>query len=248
MKLTDHISMVGGGQYSAGLSSDYDGGVFLVRVAGQRWLIDAGSGYESRALHTAVRNELAGEPLDGIAITHSHSDHAGGAKSLSTEFGCEVYASGETSRRMASRDVEAVAADSAIRAGIYPADYRFGWLENVKALHSTGPTELANDHGESFIALPTPGHSDDHMCYVLEVSGSKFAFTGDLIFARGRVSLLGTDDCNIGALVESVSLLSSVNPDAILPGHGTVVMNGARWHIDRALKAFDHGQVPANFA
>lgn len=247
MKLTDHISMVGGGQYSSGLSSDYDSGVFLVRVARQRWLIDAGSGYDSRALQAAVRSELAGEPLDGIAITHSHSDHAGGAKSLSAEFGCMVYASGDTARRMASRDVEAVAADSAIRAGIYPPDYRFGWLDNVRALPPAGPTELASVQDEILTALPTPGHSADHMCYVLEVSGLKFAFTGDLLFARGRVSLLGTDDCNIGALKRSILLLNSLNPEAIFPGHGTVVMNGARWHMDRALQAFDRGQVPANF-
>lgn len=243
MNLDDCIAMVGGGRYSAGLSCDYDSGVFLVRVDGQRWLIDAGAGYDSSALHSMIRTELAGEALDGVALTHSHADHAGGARDLALEFGCGVFASGDASRRMASRDVAEVAVDSAIRAGIYPADYRFGWFEPNNL--PLGTANLVSGEGEGLMAVPTPGHSHDHVCYILDVGGKRYAFTGDLVFARGRVALLGSADSDIGELNRSIQSLASLNPDAILPGHGTVVMNGAQWHLDAALHAFRNGQIPA---
>ena len=78
-------------------------------------------------------------------------------------------------------------------------------------------------------AMATPGHTNDHMAYIAELDGRKIAFTGDLIYSRGKIwqgYQLDWDHWRgLGYEAEFRSLLKvkDEHPDLILPSHGKVL-------------------------
>jgi glyoxylase-like metal-dependent hydrolase (beta-lactamase superfamily II) len=68
--------------------------------------------------------------------------------------------------------------------------------------------------------LHTPGHTPDHVCFVLEADGT--LFTGDVVLGRGT-SMVDPPEGDMGAYVRSVGRLRSLEPRAIYPGHGPVI-------------------------
>src|SRR5919106_78329 len=77
------------------LGSGSTGNAVLICAGGTRVLVDAGMS----AKETARRLALVGEDvtrLDGVIITHEHSDHAGGLRVLLKSLACPVYISGAT--------------------------------------------------------------------------------------------------------------------------------------------------------
>jgi phosphoribosyl 1,2-cyclic phosphodiesterase len=77
------------------LGSGSTGNAVLIVAGETRVLVDAGLS----ARETVRRLALVGEDaarLDGIIITHEHSDHAGGLRVLLKSLSCPVYISGPT--------------------------------------------------------------------------------------------------------------------------------------------------------
>ncbi len=77
------------------LGSGSTGNAILIVAGETRVLVDAGMS----AKETVRRLALAGEDvtrLDGIIITHEHSDHAGGLRVLLKSLNCPVFISGAT--------------------------------------------------------------------------------------------------------------------------------------------------------
>src|SRR5215211_3997744 len=77
------------------LGSGSTGNSVLICAGGTRVLVDAGLS----AKETVRRLALVGEDaagLDGVVITHEHSDHAGGLRVLLKSLPCPVYISGAT--------------------------------------------------------------------------------------------------------------------------------------------------------
>ena len=77
------------------LGSGSTGNAVLIAAGGTSVLVDAGLS----AKETIRRLHLVGcDPasLDGVVITHEHSDHAGGLRVLLKTLDCPVYISGAT--------------------------------------------------------------------------------------------------------------------------------------------------------
>src|ERR687895_1803503 len=77
------------------LGSGSTGNAVLICAGRTRVLVDAGLS----AKETVRRLALVGEDvaaLDGVVVTHEHSDHAGGLRVLLKSLSCPVYISGET--------------------------------------------------------------------------------------------------------------------------------------------------------
>jgi len=72
-----------------------------------------------------------------------------------------------------------------------------------------GSTELT--------VLHTPGHTDDHICYL----GEDVLFTGDHIISGSTVIL---EDAS--AYMDSLEAVEKVTPELILPGHGERITDG----------------------
>jgi glyoxylase-like metal-dependent hydrolase (beta-lactamase superfamily II) len=69
-------------------------------------------------------------------------------------------------------------------------------------------------------ALHTPGHTWDHVCYVLEQERAVFA--GDLVAGAGSL-VVGPGRGEFAASLRSLALLAQQQPTTLYPGHGPVV-------------------------
>ena len=83
------------------------------------------------------------------------------------------------------------------------------------------------DHLESLrladatlVALHTPGHTWDHVCYHLEQEAA--IFTGDLVAGTGSL-VIGPGRGELAASLRSLQLLAGREPRTLYPGHGPTV-------------------------
>src|SRR5215211_7891293 len=77
------------------LGSGSTGNSVLICAGGTRVLVDAGLSAKETARRLALVGVDAAR-LDGVVITHEHSDHAGGLRVLLKSLSCPVYISGAT--------------------------------------------------------------------------------------------------------------------------------------------------------
>lgn len=134
--------------------------------------------------------ELAGgAEVRLVVLTHAHPDHAAGAERAGGLFGASVAASERT----------------------------LGRLE-VDGRPLRDGDELPVDGGDASLrVLETPGHSDDHLCF-LRPTG-RVLFTGDLVLGEGS-SLVGHPEGSVADYLASLDRLIAEEPRLILPGHG----------------------------
>jgi glyoxylase-like metal-dependent hydrolase (beta-lactamase superfamily II) len=107
------------------------------------------------------------------------------------------------------------------------------WVDNAIA---DGETVRLGD--DEYVALHTPGHKDDHLCFYSETAGVLFA--GDLVFQNGsfgrtdlaegdRDLLIQSIDCVMGTVDESLSEMHV--------GHGPSVIDRPYDDIELASRA-----------
>jgi glyoxylase-like metal-dependent hydrolase (beta-lactamase superfamily II) len=68
----------------------------------------------------------------------------------------------------------------------------------------------------SITALYTPGHSADHLCFLLP--DDRVIFTGDLILGQGS-SMVTYPEGDVAAYLRSLDRLASLQPRTLFPGH-----------------------------
>lgn len=157
-------------------------------------LIDAGVG-EPRHLD-AIAEALAGARLAQVLVTHAHVDHASGAPALHRMFGVSRF----LKRPWPERDATWPVAWEAVRDG-----------EVVRA----GDTEL--------VAIHTPGHAPDHLCFWHEPS--RTVFGGDLAIKGTSVWIPARLGGDLGAYLASLERVLALNPARMLPAHGSPIDN-----------------------
>src|SRR5207245_11177976 len=65
-------------------------------------------------------------------------------------------------------------------------------------------------------ALYTPGHSADHLCFLIAEDGA--IFTGDLILGRGS-SMVTYPEGDVAAYLRSLDRVAELEPRMLFPGH-----------------------------
>ena len=83
-----------------------------------------------------------------------------------------------------------------------------------------GPGEVVEAGELRLVAVHTPGHSPDHLCFVAEPD--RLLFTGDTVLGRGT-SVIDPPEGDMAAYVRSLETLRDLEPAVIYPGHGPVV-------------------------
>ncbi|CAB4852220.1 unannotated protein [freshwater metagenome] len=241
MRLLPGVHLVGSGSLGHSITDPHDSHVYLIDGGSDAVLIDAGCGLATDDI--IARIIAAGvEPtsVSRVLLTHAHADHAAGARFLADALGAEILASARVAEIVAAGDEFASGLSRARAAGTYP--------EEVVLTPTHCGVLLDNDDirvgGLVITALATPGHADGHLCFRVTIGPLMAVFTGDLVFARGRVALLSTEDSRPAVLAESIRRLAKVRPDVLLPGHGSFVLSRAGDHLRMALDAFDTGRVP----
>lgn len=140
----------------------------------------------------AIARTVGERAVAAVCLTHAHADHAGGARAAAAALDAPVAASPGTLDRLR--------------------------LEG-RVLRDGDAVEIDGGAGR-LEALETPGHSEDHLCFLWRPP--RALFTGDLVLGRGS-SLVGHPDGSVGACLASLARLAALRPGALHPGHGPPV-------------------------
>ncbi|WP_135820911.1 MBL fold metallo-hydrolase [Halostella litorea] len=106
------------------------------------------------------------------------------------------------------------------------------------AIADEGTVTLGDDE---YVALHTPGHKDDHLCFYS--AGAGVLFAGDLIFPNGSFGRTDLEEGDRGTLIESIERVESrVSGDLgeLHVGHGPSVSRNAYSHVELASEAARH--------
>ncbi|MFB6141557.1 MAG: MBL fold metallo-hydrolase [Halosimplex sp.] len=104
--------------------------------------------------------------------------------------------------------------------------------------HAIDDGETVQCGDDDYLALHTPGHKDDHLCFYAADPGVLFA--GDLVFENGGFGRTDLAEGDRATLIESVeSLLDTVSEDLaeMHTGHGPSITTNPYQDIELALQA-----------
>jgi glyoxylase-like metal-dependent hydrolase (beta-lactamase superfamily II) len=158
-------------------------------------LLDTGAGVPEymRELQ-AYLDERGWTQPSRVVLTHRHRDHLGGVPHLRERFrGLRVG-------KMLHRDAELP--------------------EGIEDLRDGATIEA---DGATLVALHTPGHASDHLCYYLVEE--KAVFTGDVVLA-GSTTVIPAEDGDLLDYMNSLKRLQALGVRRIYPAHGPVVEDG----------------------
>jgi glyoxylase-like metal-dependent hydrolase (beta-lactamase superfamily II) len=104
-----------------------------------------------------------------------------------------------------------------------------GGIGLVLLTHSHGDHTAGSDQLEAEVVLPsggeehfglralaTPGHAEDHVCFLTETS---ICFSGDLVLGLGS-TIVPPGGNSLAAFMDSLALLQAQEIELIAPGHG----------------------------
>ncbi len=200
----------------------------IIRNGRKCLLIDTGDERIARVLPT-----LGIDRVEQIVFTHHHRDQACGAN---------VFSDGKT-------QIKVPAAEAAFFADVesYWNNPKHRWhIYNQHPHHLMLAESLRVDgtvsDGDTFTFGPakitviaTPGHTDGHLSYLVDVDGIRACFSGDAIYDAGRIWELyslqkgvQTTDYHgfLGArdtLVQSLKKICGHEPALLVPSHGTIM-------------------------
>jgi len=246
VKIAEGVYLVGSGRSGFGLTDDYDCHVYLLDGGDTYVLVDAGSGRATQAIVAQIEADgLDPRRVRQILLTHGHADHAAGAAALRERLGAVVLASPEVARFVRDGDDRAISLDVARTAGLYPPDFTFQACPLERELAGGDAVDVGNLRVE---AVATPGHATGHLAYVVRREGKAAAFTGDALFAGGKILLQHTWDCSVQESIRSVERLAALDLEQLFPGHGVFVLREGRREVATAMQMVRRLLPPAQFA
>src|SRR5207249_7875837 len=155
-------------------------------------LIDTGIGVpEYVPLLQGYLHERGWRAPSRVILTHRHKDHLGGVKDLRAVF------PGLPVAKRLHRDEELPDGIDDIRDG-----------------------DVIEGDGVTLVAVYTPGHASDHLCYYLREE--RALFTGDVILG-GSTTVIPSDDGDLLEYLDSLRRLAQLDLRRIYPAHGPVI-------------------------
>src|SRR5262245_64624874 len=159
-------------------------------------LIDTGAGIEGYVpLFEGYLRQRGWRAPERIVLTHRHRDHLGGVAHLRERF------PGMPVAKMIWKDSDL----------------------------PDGVTDLADGarvegDGVTLVAVHSPGHASDHLCYYLPEE--RALFSGDLIL-NGSTTVIPEEDGDLGLYMASLRRVQALGVERIYPAHGPVVTDAA---------------------
>lgn len=181
-------------------------------------LVDFGSGEVLDHLE-----EMGVDRVTDVLMTHHHRDQGQGLP-RAVAAGIAIHVP-EVEQDLFARVDEMWGARSVVNDYNLRQD-RFSILEPVPIAGTVPEYRRADYHGVQVEVHPTPGHTTGSVTYVVERDGRRLGFTGDLIYAPGKVWSLAatqwsyTENEGAAMTVLSCYLLLREGLTLLLPSHG----------------------------
>ena len=169
-------------------------------------VIDPGPAQDDHV--AAIVEAAAGRTIAVIACTHTHRDHSPAAALLKAATGAPVIGCAALSLATVGPR-----ADAAFDAD-YAPDRVF---EDGEAIEFDG--------GKRIVAVATPGHTSNHLCYAFDGEGAGGAlFTGDHVMGWSTTVVVPPDG-DMGDYMASLDKLRQRDDRIFFPAHGPPVTN-----------------------
>lgn len=183
-------------------------------------LLDAATG---EAAHlTALVEALSGGSLGHVLVTHAHPDHADGCDSIARRW-----------------------PDAVFRKMPLPKRDR---LQSVEFVPIADGDRISAGDG-TLLAVHTPGHAPDHLCFFDEVTGT--LFSADLVVPGSTVVIPASRGGSLAQYLASLRRVLALAPVRMLPAHGHAIDDPAavlnqylehrQWREDQILTALRAG-------
>jgi glyoxylase-like metal-dependent hydrolase (beta-lactamase superfamily II) len=150
----------------------------------------------------AILSAVKGETVTHIVVTHHHSDHSPLSRPLAARTGAKVWG-------CAVHDLPA--------AGEIPLEAGYDRFVPDISVCDGATIEGA---GWTLEAIPTPGHTSNHICYAL--AGENALFSGDHIMGWST-TVITPPDGDMGDYLRSLELIRDRDFSVLWPTHGPPV-------------------------
>ena len=142
--------------------------------------------------HVTAILDAAPGPIRWIFVTHTHNDHSPATVPLQARTGAQVFG----------------------RVAAHPE-----WQDASFAPHTqlVGGERFELPGDSTLVAVHTPGHASNHICYLLEEE--KMLFTGDHVMQSSTV-VINPPDGDMAAYLRSLRALQEHDLEWLAPGHG----------------------------
>ena len=148
----------------------------------------------------AILDATAHERISHILITHHHSDHSPLARPLAAATGAVIYGCAvKTHHQEGEVKLEA------------------GHDQSFTPDVSVCGGSIITGHGWTMEAIPTPGHTSNHICYALQEENA--LFSGDHIMGWST-TVVTPPDGDMGAYLASLDLIKARGFKTLWPTHG----------------------------
>ena len=174
MQIDERIYAVGSGWAGCNLTNHYDCDIYLVDCGEKLVMIDAGAGIAVEQVEKLIHfHGFSMRDIEFILLTHTHGDHAGGAKKLQSLTGAELLAHPDSAGYLKSGDQKKMSVDIAVERGLYPPGFK---VEPCEARpFKDGETIQVGQ--VSFTAIDTPGHCSGHNSYLAATPKKRYLFS-----------------------------------------------------------------------
>jgi ribonuclease/clavin/mitogillin len=177
---------------------------YLIGQGPKRLLLDTGEG--KPAFASSLKQALADEnaTVDKILLSHWHPDHVGGVQDVHSISGCEG-ATVHKNQPNASQHLTA-------------ADHQISYTPRP-GQQAIEDSQIISTHGATLRAFHSPGHTTDHMAFVLEEEDAMF--TGDNVLGHGTAVF-----ADLAAYMDSLERMQHQFGGRAYPAHGEVIEEG----------------------
>ncbi len=161
----------------------------------------------------ALLADLTGERITAIVVTHTHRDHAPGARLLAARTGAPIVGCGPHRAARSLAEGEAPLLDASADRAHAP--------DRVMA-----EGDLVSGPGWTLAAVETPGHTMNHLAFALPEAQA--LFSGDHVMAWST-TIVAPPDGAMRAYMASLEKLRGRDETVYWPGHGGPVREPERF-------------------
>jgi len=183
-------------------------GVYILGAGPSVAVIDPGPALPSHVEN--LRRILASRRVSHILVTHTHRDHSPAAAALKIWSGAETYG------------VPLASAPSVAGEGMVDEAHDHDFVPDVVV------QDGMRVQGEGFIleCIATPGHTANHICYVLQEE--RALFSGDHVMGWST-SVIAPPDGDMGQYLASLEKLKARQDHILYPTHGSPITKPQEW-------------------